>query len=225
MTIEEIKSKLYSKNSNDRKRAAKEIGKQKITQLGDELFAQYLEVKKSKRTWETQVEMIKTFGKLDYKKALNEMENIVIENLPHDAITIAATTTFIQLKRNSTNDGQLILELLKAGSVSVINGALYALAIDNMIPNEEIITQILEKCRDINKHKDRIGYEFGLLDSRLYLASACANWNKKITTDFLNHCIQTAYNIDKFGKSNKNVELIEVCENSLKGKVSKSYFT
>ena len=78
-------------------------------------------------------------------------------------------------------------------------------------------------AKDINKHKDRLGHEYGLVDSRKYLAIACANWDIELTRDFLNHCIDTASNISSFGKPVINQSLIEVCQNSLKGKFSKAY--
>jgi hypothetical protein len=223
MTIEEVKSKLQSTKSPERRRAAKEIRKARLFELANALYQKYLEEKKDKRTWETQVEMIKAIGILDYKHGLNQVEAIVYANKPHDMITITAATTFVQLKRKSINDGQPVLELLNFGSVSVIHGALLALAIDKMMPDDETIQEILKICRDVNKHEDRIGHEFGLMDARQYLAIACANWNPQLTSDFLNHCIETAYDIDRFNKPNKNIVLIEVCQNSLNGKFSKAY--
>jgi hypothetical protein len=223
MTIDEIIAKLNSKKSADRRRGAKEIGKLKIVQLGDELYQKYLIEKLDKQAWETQCEMIKALGIINYRKAINEIEQIVRANNPHDMITIVSATTYVQLKRKSINDAMPVLELLEFGSVSVIHGALLALAIDQMKPDVNEVREILSYCKDINKHKDRIGYEFGLMDSRQYLAIACANWDIELTKDFLNHCIDTASYINSFGKSVINQNLIDVCQNSLKGKFSKSY--
>ena len=223
MTTEEILEKLNSKKSADRRRGAKEIGKLKLSEFGEELYEKYLIERLDKRTWETQCEMIKALGSIDFRKAINEIELIVRTNIPHDMITIVAGTTYVQLKRKSINDGSPVLELLDFGSVSVIHGALLALAIDQMKPEENEIRNILSLCKDINKHKDRIGYEFGLMDSRQYLAIACANWDIELTRNFLNHCTDTASNISSFGKPVINQNLIDVCQNSLKGKFSKAY--
>lgn len=225
MTTDEILGKLNSKKSADRKRGAKEIGKLKMVQLGQELYQKYLIEKLDKRTWETQCEMIKALGNIDFKRAINEIEQIVQTNIPHDMITVVSATAFVQLKRKSINDGGPVLELLEFGSISVIDGALLALAIDQMKPDTNEIIKILSYCKDINKHKDQRGHEFGLIDSRQYLAMACANWGIELTKDFLNHCIDTASNIDRFGKPLINQNLIDVCLNSLKGKFSKAYFT
>jgi hypothetical protein len=223
MTLEEIKAKLFSKKSADRRRAAKEIGKSKIYELADDLYQRYLDEIKDNRTWETQCEMIKALGILNYKQAIEQIEIIVNQNTPHDTITIFAATTYVQLTRESINDAKPILDLFKFGSVSVIHGAVLTLAVDKMTPNPEEIKEILHFCRDINKHKDRIGHEYGLMDVRRYVAIACANWDKTLTIDFLNHCIDTCYEMNSFNRPMKNVGLVEVCQNSLKGKFSKAY--
>ena len=160
MTKEGIITKLNSKKSADRRRAAKEIGKLKLSEFGDELYTSYLKEKQDKRTWETQTEMIKSLGLLDYKEAISEIETIVNENIPHDMITSVAATSFIQLKRASINDAKPVIDLLNFGSVSVISGALFSLPFDRMIPHENEIELIIKKSWNINKHPERIDHEF-----------------------------------------------------------------
>ncbi len=223
MTQEEILIKLNSTKSADRRKGAKEIGKLAIAELGPELFKAYLKEKQDKRTWETQVEMIKSLGIIQHKKAIPEIEEIVKKNEPHDMITSVASTTFIQLTRESVNDAWKIIELLKFGGISVISGALLSLPTDRMIPNKEEIKEIIRRSWDINKHPDRIGHEFGLIDSRIYLALQCSDWDIDLTSTFLKHCIDTAFDINRFGKPVANQNLVTVCENSLKGKFSKGY--
>jgi hypothetical protein len=220
MTVDEIKEKLLSKKSADRLSAAKRISKERIFELADQLFAAYTKEKQDKRTWEPQSEMVKALGVLDYKPAFPDIEKIVRQNIPHDMITMNAATAFVQLKRKDIHDAQPVIELLDFGSTSVIAGALKALAIDKMLPPKKEIEEILQICWDINKHKDRIGHEFGLIDPRIYLAVACASWNLELTKEFLNHCIETAFNISRFDKPVENVQLVEVCKKSLKGKYS-----
>jgi hypothetical protein len=220
MTIDEIKEKLASKKSPDRRKAAKEIGKTKAVELGDLLYEQYLLERKDARTWETQVEMIKTLGLLEYKKAIGEIESIVRTNLPHDTITHFAATTYVRLKREHVNDAQPVLALLQLGNISVINGALEVLAFDQMRPEAGIIKEILILSKDIHKRKDKI---VGISDGRKHLAIACANWDLALTADFLNHVIETAYDIGSHGKPVLDQHLVDVCQNSLKGKFSKAY--
>ena len=223
MNIDETKEKLVSKKSKDRRRAAKEIEKNKLADLADILYQAYKKEVNDKRTWETQVAMITALGVINYKEALADIETIVRENAPLDAITSAAATSFVQLSRKSIEDAAPVIELLRFGSVSVISGALKSLAVDQMQAPINEMKEIIKVSWDINKHKDRIGHEFGLIDSRIYIALACWNWAKEETTPFLNHCIDTAYNISRFDKPVKNTNLINVCTNSLAGKISKGY--
>jgi hypothetical protein len=223
MTNDEIRGKLFSKKSPDRRRAAKAIEKNKIVELGEELYKKYMEERQDKRTWETQWAMINALGAIDYKKSLDIITEIVKENIPHDTITSGAARAYVRLKRKSINDGKPVLELLNFGSYSVIGGALEALAYDQMMPDNETIEKIIKICWDIHKHKDRVGLEYGLGDRRIYLAIACANWDRNLTEAFLNHCIETSTHIDSFGDEVQDERLITVSENSLKGKYSKSY--
>jgi hypothetical protein len=220
MTVDEVKEKLLSKKSADRLSAAKRISKERIIELADQIFAAYTKEKQDKRTWESQSEMIKALGVLDYKPALPDIEKIVRQNIPHDMITMNAATAFVQLIRKNIHDAQPVLELLNFGSTSVIAGALRALAIDKMLPPKNEIEEILKISWDINKHKDRLGHEFGFIDPRIYSAVACAGWDLELTKEFLNHCIETAFNISRFDKPVENTHLIEICKKSLKGKYS-----
>ena len=220
MTLEEVKEKLLSKKFAERLSAAKLISKENIIELADDLFIAYTKEKQDKRTWELQSEMIKALGVLNCKPALVDIERIVRDNIPHDMITINAATAFVQLSRKNIYDAQPVLELLSFGSTSVICGALKALAVDKMLPPQNEIEEILKIGWDINKHKDRIEHEFGFIDPRIYLAVACAGWDLEITNIFLDHCIETAFNINRFNKPVENVQLIEACRKSLKGKYS-----
>ena len=114
------------------------------------------------------------------------------------------------------------MELLETDILNIINGALKVLAYDKMKPDKETIEKIIKISWDLNKHKQRIGVEYGTNDSREYVANACAGWDKELTLDFLNHCIETAYNKSHLGKEYKNEQLIKICKNSLKGKYSKA---
>lgn len=221
MTPEEILQKLSSTKSQDRKKAAQEIGKQDLQSLGNELLAAFDKELLDKKTWETQTAMIQALGQIRFAAALPQVEKIVRENLPKDTITIAAAKCYIRLMRESSDDAGSVIELLEFGSISVVTGALRVLAEDQIIPKKEEIAAILQLSWNINKHKDRIGLEWALIDPRNYLALACANWDPALTAPFLEHCMATAQNIDRFGKSIENTTLQNISRNSLQSKFTK----
>ena len=209
MTSQEVSEKLKSSKSADRKRAVKEIGKLKLTEFANELYNAYLKETVDKRTWETQVEMILALGLLDYKNCLIEIEPIVRANIPHDMITYAAAQTYVRLIRKSLHDASPVLELLRFGGLSIVDGCLNPLGYDRMQPDESQITELIELSWDLHKHRD---YEPAYGDPRYGIAAACAGWDRHLTKDFLEHCIATA---------DRNTPLIYVSENSLKGKYVK----
>lgn len=210
MTIDEIKSKLQSTKSADRRRAAVEIGKTKLTDLADDLYRAYLVEATDTRTWETQVQMILALGLLDYKIALKEIEQIVRANKPNDMITYAAAQSYVRLKRQSLIDASPALELLQFGGLSTVDGCLNPLGYDKMQPDEKQIKELIKLSWDLHKHKDRLGQESGYCDPRYGLAAACAGWDSQLTRAFLEHCLATG-----------DTPLKYVSENSLKGKYVK----
>lgn len=223
LTNDEITEGLASRKSKERRRAAKALAKNPVESLAEPLFRAYLKEIKDARTWETQCEMICAIGRLRHIDAICVIEPIVRANDPHDMITRCAATTYVQLKRATPHDAGPVLELVDFGSVSVHSGALFALAADEMVPSDQEIRKLLQYSWNINKHPDRQGQEFSLVDCRRYVALAAARWKPSLAHSFLRHCIDTAYDINRFGKPSRNTNLVDICKNSLAGKISKGY--
>ena len=55
------------------------------------------------------------------------------------------------------------------------------------------------------------------------MALAAGRWNPALTHEFLQHCIDTAYDISSFDKQVRNIHLVNICNNSLAGKIAKGY--
>ncbi|MCD8212553.1 MAG: hypothetical protein LUC34_00570 [Campylobacter sp.] len=218
---------INSTRSAQRIRGAKLIRKNGLTELKSELYAAFLKELKDARTWEVKSEMLKTLGALKCDEAMPQIWQIVERNLAADAVTSSATTAYIRLKRAHKDDAREIINLLKTGSYSVALGALTALAIDQMSPSEAEILEILRLSRDIHKHEDRRGREFGLIDPRVYVAIASANWlggvQGEAVREWLNYCKVTAIYHAANGEERVNLRLVEICETVLKGKIPKGY--
>lgn len=207
LSQKEILNFLKSTQSPLRRRAAKLIGKLRISKFGKELFEAYLREREDKRTWETQMEMIKSLGLIGFKPALKIVEQICKINNPHDAITSAAAETYVRLKRKSLSDATPILELLEFGKLSVAHGAVDPLGYDRMTPSKDQVLKLIKLCWNLGKNK---GTGYG--DPRYGIAAACAGWDKELTTPFLEHCLKTA---------GRETGLEYVAKNSLKGKYVK----
>ena len=212
MNKEEVREKLCSTKSAERRKAAREIGKNKLVDLSEDIFVAFIKERKDSRTWETQFEMILALGLVDYKPALPEIKLIVGINKTHDMITYAAAQTYVRLKRKSTNDALPVIELLQFGGLSLSDGALNPLGYDKMMPPKNEIMELIKLGWDLHRHKDRLGKEKGYCDPRYGLAAACAGWDKSLVCDFLNHCIATA---------GTDISLKSVAEKSLNSRYSK----
>lgn len=185
ITEEEINAiceNLVSAKSSNRRSAAKKIRKYNLTRLGDELYNAYLKEKADKRTWETQMEMIQSLGKIGYKRALPEILSIVEKNEKLDMITFVAALSFVRLERKNLCDISPIMKILDFGELSVLCGAMASLTFDDVIPTEDGILAIIQKMESFEE--SRI-YVTGVHDPRGYLISAMALWKKELISDYL----------------------------------------
>lgn len=214
---------LHSSKSKERRGAAKKIGNLKLTALKEELFNAFLKEQEDRRTWETQKEMIVALGILDCKKAKDNLREIIDRNLENDMLTMVAATAYIRITRRSLEDTEQVLELISFGNYAALSGVFAALAKDGMVPSEASIGLLLEHAKELHKRSDYVGKEHGLMDPRLYLAIACANWKKELTENFLSYCINNCNYIDRFGQSKSNKSLQKVCYDALEGKLSKQF--
>ena len=187
--IAQISSDLQDSKSEKRRSAAKKVGKNQLTQLGDELYDAYIKEREDKRTWETQTEMILAFGRIGYKNAILDLKLIIDKNEPRDMITIAAARSYVRLKRKSLSDVEPVIDLLKFGNLSVLNGATDILTYDDMIPSEADIKTIISLMD--NKKEEDISIR-GLGDPRESLLSAMSKWKNPASESYIKRFIDSS---------------------------------
>lgn len=176
--VENIKYDLLSTKSSKRRSAAKKIGKYLILNLGDNLFEAYQKEKLDIRTWETQVEMLTSLGKIGYKPILKELNRIIEEHkINYPTIITSASLAYVRIMRNDINDATPILDLLEYREKAILNGATKALAFDDMIPSNEQINKILKKIEGMEVELNK-SYIKGTFDPREYILSAISHWDR-----------------------------------------------
>lgn len=184
----QIEEDLQSKLSGKRRSAAKKIGKNHLVELSDKLYEAYLKEREDKRTWETQTEMIMALGRIGCTKSLPDLKTIIDRNEPHDMITIAAARSYVRLKRKDLSDALPVIELIKTGNLSVLNGATDVLSYDNMQLAEEDIKTIISILD--SKDEKEISVR-GLGDPRTGLISAMHNWHDATSRSYLQRISQS----------------------------------
>lgn len=176
-----IKSDLTSSKSAKRRSAAKKIGKQQITSLKDDLLEAYLRERKDSRTWETQTAMITVLGKLKCQEALPYLKENVDENKDANTITAYASLAYIRISRTHPNDMDVILRFLENGNTMVFDGAVMAMAWDDVVPAEEEMRRVIE----ILERRKPV-YERPFSNPIQQIISAMHKWPTEISLPFLN---------------------------------------
>lgn len=175
-----IKKDLISSKSAKRRSAAKKIGKYQIISLRDELLEVYIKEREDIRTWETQTEMITALGKVDHKEALPYLQEIIDQNKDFDTITAFTALAYIRLTRKHVNDMKTVIDFMTIGSVSVFDGAVMALAYDDIVPTEAEMKKVIE-ILDARKAI----YDRPYSNPIAMLISAMYKWPQEISLPFL----------------------------------------
>lgn len=189
--INDIKIRLFSKKSEERRSAAKKINKYLIKDLEEDLYQAYIKERKDIRTWETQCEMIKALGKLNNKAIVPELIKIIDANKNDDLITNVASCAYVRITQSEKNDMSSIISLLKGGNLSVLTGAASALAFDEMIPEkmqaQEIIRIMLNREAEITELCGQ-----GSIDPRALILSSIIKWDKTdpLVKKFVERCLK-----------------------------------
>lgn len=175
-----VKNDLTSPKSAKRRSAAKKIGKYRITSLRDELLEAYVKERQDVRTWETQAVMITALGKVDHKAALPYLQEIIDQNKDFDAITGFTALAYIRLTRKSDNDMETVIDFLMIGNASVFDGAVMALAYDDIVPTESEMKKVIEILNTRKAVYDRpYSNPIALIISAMY------KWPQEISLPFL----------------------------------------
>lgn len=202
---EEINVLLESGTTSALRKAAKIIAKHRLTIFGKALHEGLIKIAMNPKHWETQTEIIKVLGLIDYKPSFSDIMAICLANKEFDMVTCVSATSYVRLKRQNIADVQPVFELLKQNGYAVTCGALDALGYDRMMPQQDDVKSLIELCFDLRSPNPK-----GLTDPRYGLAAACAGWNAALVKNFLINCIQTGDAPVKY-----------VAENALKGKYVK----
>ncbi|WP_165750508.1 hypothetical protein [Cellulophaga sp. Z1A5H] len=171
VSTDKLKELLKSTKIADRNKGVKIIQKDKIKELGDDLFILLNKEYEKGKSWQLIVACMNTLGDINYVKSKDFLYEICEKNLAHDMVTASASAAYCRIVKNNKNDVKPVLDLLSFGNFAVVNGALKSLAIDKVIPNDEEKIEIIKKI-DCFTPKREVGYS----DVRVGLVVACAGW-------------------------------------------------
>jgi len=185
--INAIKLELQSTDKSVLKNAIKKIGNLGIHLFETDVLNIYLSIQDDSNEWELQSIAIKALGRLQCKFILPIIEIIIKENSPRSIITIAAASAYVRIKRESREDAQPIIKLLKCGDIAVSSGALKVLWEDKITPSLDEIDNIIR----IVQYDRKDFFEKNIaIDPRQDLLNAISIWGVKdvMIQDFIDYC-------------------------------------
>lgn len=141
--LEAAIASLGEKSAAKRRSAAKKLRKLGDSAAGPALMSALEAELGNDKTWEVKYHMIMALGECDYKPALPFLKSLT-ETLSGGMLHVALGDAIVRLSRSHPNDAAAALELLESGNLSLAQGAMQALAMLRMVPDDNSVRQIIE---------------------------------------------------------------------------------
>ncbi|MFF7889928.1 HEAT repeat domain-containing protein [Streptomyces sp. NPDC020794] len=170
---------LQDRSSSKRRSAAK-----RLRQLGDPsagpalLEALKNEVRDS-RTWETQYQMTMALGTCGSPSDLPYLRDLVLQRKTLHAVHTAGGDAIVRLSYMEHSHAEAIRSCLSTSNETLAGGALQAVAMLRLAPDQETVTYILDFIKERSPHD---GLYF-------WPAVAAAGWTGQRVQDFLTSCV------------------------------------
>lgn len=166
---------LSHRSSSKRRSAAKKIRKIKTNEAGAALQTALAKEMKDSRTWETQYHLIMAIGEANYQPAISLLEQIAQQDLENSMVHVACGDAIVRLTGFSNN----IPNWITQDKSHLVEGALRAIAMEHLVPSNEIIEKILCYVElPENKH------------IRFWVAAAAPGWAYEPVRLFLQDCLE-----------------------------------
>lgn len=181
-----MKDLILDKSTIKRRKAAVFYRKNSLTSEDIcDLLLKALKLEEVKTSWLTQVELIKTIGIRKCTIARDYIKSYFVDNgEEYSLLTMVSATALVRIERKNLQDVSLVLDLIKDGRYSLVEGALDALGYDHMLPSIKDQSKIISSCKDFGSDRKK-----GYTDPRYSLAAACAKWDADLVKPFLMDCI------------------------------------
>lgn len=172
-TIEPLLEYLRSKQSAKRRSAAKKLRKLAAREAGPQLLSALQAEVKDARTWETQYQMVMALGECGYADSSLFLEELSRHSFEATMVYVAIGDALVRLSKNKIST---VLQFIdQERHSSLIDGALRAMAMLRLVPEEKDIARILD-------YAGSLPVDDG---NRFWVIAACPGWPTKVIERFL----------------------------------------
>lgn len=170
---------LNNKASAKRRSAAKKLRQLKAKKAGPALLAALKNELKDKRTWETQYQIIMAMGESGYTDSLEFLLQLAKQEFEATMIYIAIGDAITTLEQPHDPDLKSLSQWIDQDKKSLIEGAIRSLAINKIIPSDNLIKKIIS-CAE---KPDSRNLDF-------WVSAASPGWPANLTEPFLKNCLE-----------------------------------
>lgn len=180
--IQLLIEQLGNKSSAKRRSAAKKLRKLKVKEAGPALLIALESELKDKRTWETQYQMIMALGESGYIESLDFLLQLAEQEFEATMVYVAIGDAITRLNLSKKGNINLSIKILnESNNLMIINGILRAIAMLQLIPEDNIIEKLISYGLHLAQDNN----------SRVWIAAAASGWQIGTTKKFLNECIES----------------------------------
>ncbi|MEV0489963.1 HEAT repeat domain-containing protein [Streptomyces atratus] len=169
---------LQDRSSAKRRSAAKRLRKLGDPDAGPALLEALKNEVRDSRTWETQYQMTMALGTCGSPSDLPYLRDLVLQRETLHAVHTAGGDAIIRLSYMEHSHTEAIRWCLSTSNETLVGGALQAVAMIRLVPDQETVTYVLDFIEDRSPHN---GLYF-------WPAVAAAGWTGQRVHDFLTSC-------------------------------------
>jgi hypothetical protein len=180
---------LQNSKSLKRESAAKRLRKMCILESGEALLQALQKEVKDKRTWSTQYHLIAALGIVGYQESLPFLRDLTSREVYATILYLALGDAIFRLSLRKKPVAEVWEEVLQTRNAMFLNGALRAIALLKLVPNDATIQSIISVASQPEHVDDVQGYPGDKSGLRYWVAVASASWKTELVNDFLSECL------------------------------------
>ena len=181
---------LGNSKSKKRESGAKRLRKLADIEAGSALLAALKKEMKDKRTWACQYHMILALGFCSYEESLPYLLELGGEEFNATILYRGIGDAIFRLSLLDNTIESSIEKVCSFDNFKLMAGAFTALAMLQMIPNDQYIKKIIKLARDPRAAQEVRGHPRDNVGFRKWVATASAGWKDELKRDFLNECLE-----------------------------------
>lgn len=173
-----------------RESGAKRLRKLGASESGEALLQALKKELKDKRTWSTQYHLIIALGVVKYEDALPFLWELTSRSFEATILYMALGDAIFRLSLSEKSISESWSELLQTQNPKLLYGALRAIALLRLVPDDATIQAIIAAAEKPDFVNDVRGYPGDSTGLRYWVIMASVGWKTELVEGFLYRCQQ-----------------------------------